>query len=209
MQVLPARAARARVRRVHELHDRRVLLRRCGDQRARAVDGGGACCRRRQPGVVHDVLRRSELMAVLGGRRAFDRALDTGAWQRLLRGTYAPGSAVPDLRLRAAAAALLLPDGAVVADRCLLWLLGVDVLPPGPPALEVVVPRAAVVPRRLHVQARAADVPGRDLVRLGPQGVPCLRPERAFADLVRLQPLAEGVVVADAARREGRTGGRR
>ena len=60
----------------------------------------------------------------------------------------------PDLRLRAAAAGRLLPHSAVVADRCLLWLLGVGVLPPGLPVLEVVVPRGAVV--RHVVPARRA-----------------------------------------------------
>ena len=153
-----------------------------------------------------DVLLRPELLRLLGGRHALDRALDAGEWQRLLRGTYAPSSAVPDLRLRAAAAARLLPDHAVVADRCLLWLLGVDVLPPGPPVLEVVVPRGAVVPRRRDVRARTADVLTRDVVRLGPQAVPCLRPRRAVADLLRQLPLVEAVVVADAVQHHGLTG---
>jgi len=145
------------------------------------------------------VLLRSEVVHLLGGRHALDRALEAGQWQRLLRGTYALGCSVPDLRLRASAAARLLPDHAVVADRCLLWLLGVDVLPPGPPVLEVVVPRDAVVPRRRDVHARVADVPAADVVRLGPQAVPCLRPARAVADLLRGLSPVEAVVVADAA----------
>jgi hypothetical protein len=150
-----------------------------------------------------DVLLRDELVHVLGGRRAFDRALATGEWQRLLRGTYAPGPPGPDLRLRAAAAGRLLPDHAVVADRCLLWLLGVDVLPPGPPLLEVVVPRDAVVPRRRDVRSRIAALPEHDVVRVGPEAVRCLRPVRAIADLVRRLPLVEAVVVADAAQHSG------
>ena len=153
-----------------------------------------------------DVLLRAELVHLLGGRHALDRALDVGEWQRLLRGTYAPGCVVPDLRLRAAAAARVLPDHAIVADRCLLWLLGVDVLPPGPPVLEVVVPRGAVVPRRRDLRARSADVPARDVVRLGPLAVPCLRPRRAVADLLRLLPLVEAVVVADAVQHSGLAG---
>ena len=153
-----------------------------------------------------DVLLRSELVHLLGGRHALDRALEQGQWQRLLRGTYAPGFAVPDLRLRAAAAARLLPERAVVADRCLLWLLGVDVLPPTPPVLEVVVPRGAAVPRRRDVRARTAEVCLGDVARLGPQAVPCLRPARAVADLLRLLPLVEAVVVADAAQHCGLTG---
>lgn len=150
-----------------------------------------------------EVLLRSEVLRLLGGRHALDRALATGQWQRLLRGTYAVGGAAPDLQLRAAAAARLRPDRAVIADRCLLWLLGTDVLPPGPPVLEVVVPRDAVVPRRRDVKARTADLPAHDVVRLGPQAVPCLRPVRAVADLLRALPLGEAVVVADATLHSG------
>lgn len=150
-----------------------------------------------------DVLLRHELVDLLGGRRPFARALATGQWQRLLRGTYAPAGAVPDLRLRAAAAARLLPHTAVVADRCLLWLLGVDVLPPGPPVLEVVVPRGAVVPCRQDVHARTAEVGPGDTCMLGPLGLRCLRPARAVADVLRLLPPVEAVVVADAAQHAG------
>jgi very-short-patch-repair endonuclease len=150
-----------------------------------------------------DVLLRNELMDLLGGRRAFARALADQEWQRLLRGTYAPGGAVPDLRLRAAAAARLLPSHAVVADRCLLWLLGVDVLPPGPPVLEVVVPRGAVVPCRHDVRARTSEVAPGDVWRVGPLGLRCMRPARAVADLLRLLRTVDAVVVADAAQHAG------
>ena len=150
-----------------------------------------------------DVLLRAEAVRLLGGRHALDRALDTGQWRRVLRGTYAPGPGVPDLRLRVAAAARLLPDHAVVADRCLLWLLGVDVLPPGPPVLEVVVPRGAFVPHRRDVRARTADVAVGDVLALGPAGVRCLRPVRAVSDLLRLLPIVEAVVVADAVQHAG------
>lgn len=104
------------------------------------------------------LLRRAEFLAAVGGRRAADAALTSGAWQRVLRGTYTPGDRPVDLALRCRAAQLLLPDRARVADRCLLWLLGVDVLPPGPPLLEVVVPRDAVVPKRSYLKARAAEL---------------------------------------------------
>lgn len=150
-----------------------------------------------------EVLTRAELHRELGGRRAADRAVATGRWQRVLRGTYAPGDVPLDLRLRCRAARRLLPDHAHVADRCLLWLLRIDVLPAGPPVLEVVVPRDAVVPRRAGVRARTADVPVHDQALLGPDGLRCLRPVRACADLLRLLPLAEGVVVADAVQHAG------
>jgi hypothetical protein len=150
-----------------------------------------------------DVLLRAELVDLLDGRRAFDRALVEGAWNQVLRGTYVPACAAPDLRLRAAAAGRLLPEHAVVADRCLLWLLGIDVLLPGPPVLEVVVPRGAVVPCRQDVHARTAELAAHDAFRLQPLGVRCLRPVRAVTDLLRLLPPVEAVVVADAVQHAG------
>ena len=152
------------------------------------------------------VLLRPEFLRALGGRRAAERALDDGTWQRVLRGTYVPGDLEVDLRVRAAAASRLLPAHARVADRCLLWLLGVDVLPPGPPSLEVVVPRDTVAPRRAHVRARIADLPPRDRVLVGPERLRCLRPLRASADLLRRLPLADAVVVADAVQHAGLCG---
>lgn len=148
-----------------------------------------------------EVLTRDELVERLG-RRGFARALDDGHWQRVLRGTYVEGDVDLDLRVRCQAAQRLLPEQAYVADRCLLWLLGVDVLPPGPPVLEVVVPRGAVVPQRRGVRAREAAVPLPDRHVAGPSKVRCLRPVRATADLLRRLPLAEAVVVADATQRE-------
>lgn len=119
----------------------------------------------------------------------------------MLRGTYVRRGVALGLDVRAEAAARLLPDQALVADRCLLWLLGVDVLPPGPPVLEVVVPRGAVVPRRAGVRARTAHVPAGDRHEISTSRLRCLRPVRAVADLLRLLPLAEAVVVADAVQR--------
>ncbi len=143
------------------------------------------------------VLVRSELVALLGGRRAAAAALRAGEWARVLRGTYVPAGTVVDLAVRAAAAQRLLPAHAHVADRCLLWLLGVDVLPSGPPVLEAVVPRGAVVPQRAGVRVRQAALPPEDRRLLGGD-LRVLRPGRAAADLVRMLPLTDAVVVADA-----------
>ena len=148
------------------------------------------------------VLTRAQLLAHLGSRRRVDRALVAGDWQRVLRGAYVPRGVPLNLEVKARAARLLLPDHAVVADRCLLWLLGVDVLPPGAPTLEVVVPRDAVVPRRSGLTARVAFLPPGDLTVPGSTDVPCLRTGRAVADLLRLLPPMEAVVVADAVQQE-------
>lgn len=153
-----------------------------------------------------DVLTREQLLRRLCGRRALAAALGSGAWQRVLRGTYAPGDATVDLTLRGRAALLLVPARSLVADRCLLWLHGVDVLDVGPPALEVVVPRGAPVPRRRHVRARTTDLPraDRDVLRTSElDRVPVLRPVRAVADLLRALPLAEAVAVGDAVQHAG------
>ncbi len=147
-----------------------------------------------------DVLLRADFVRAVGGRRPAARALADGRWQRVLRGTYAPAGDL-DLAVRAQACQLLLPEHALLADRCLLWLLGVDVLPPGPPQLEVVVPRGAVVPARDGVLARTADVTARDRACL--DGLWHLRPVRAAADLLRRLPPVEKVVVADAVRHTG------
>lgn len=147
------------------------------------------------------LLTREQFLRALGGRRAADAALASGDWQRVLRGTYAPGNLPIDLACRCRAAQLLLPPHARVADRCLLWILGVDVLPPGPPLLEVAVPRDAVVPRRSYLRARTTDIPPRDAMLVQPYRLRCLRPVRATADLLRRLPLPEAVVVADAVQR--------
>lgn len=147
---------------------------------------------------MNDVLLRAELMARLGGRRPLERALASGDWERVLRGTYAPRGSAADLSVRCRAAVRLLPEHAVVADRCLLWLHGVDVLPPGPPRLEVVVPRGAVLPVRRGLLARTALVRPQDRVLVGVHRVRCLRLARAAVDLMRRLPLTEAVVVADA-----------
>lgn len=146
---------------------------------------------------------RAEALAVLGGRIALERALADGSWRRVLRGTYAPSETPDGLELRSRAAQRLLPEHAVVADRCLLWLLRIDVLPVGPPVLEVVVPRGCVVPRRTGIRARTAAVPAQDRMLLDPLAVPCLRPVRAVADLLRRLPRVEAVVVADAVQHAG------
>lgn len=141
------------------------------------------------------VLRSAELHAELGQRRARS-AVKAGTWRPVLRGTYTDAVGEIDLVLRARAAQLVLPADCLVADRCLLWLFGVDVLPPGPPLLEVVVKRGAAVPRRAGLKGRQAAIPDGDRREL--RGVRTLRLARATVDLMRRLPLAEAVVVADA-----------
>jgi very-short-patch-repair endonuclease len=150
-----------------------------------------------------ELLTRAELLKRLGSRAALDAALRDGSWARVFRGTYVSDGDPTDLAVRAAAAQLVLPEQAWVADRFLLWLLGIDVLPPGTPVLEAVVPRLAVVPRRSGMRLRECRVPPTDQQLLGELRI--LRPMRAVADLLRLLPDQERLVVADAVLRKGAT----
>jgi len=113
-----------------------------------------------------EVLSRTQLLTLLGSRDALDRSLGV-SWQRVLQGAYVPVEVTIDLAVRARAAARLLPDHAHLSDRCLLWLHGVDVLPPGSPVLEAVVPRGKVVPRRSGMRLREAHLPLEDRTDLG------------------------------------------
>lgn len=142
-----------------------------------------------------EVLSRSQLPTLLGSRDALDRSLGV-TWQRVLHGAYVPVQVTIDLAVRASAAARLLPDHAHLSDRCLLWLHGVDVLPPGSPMLEGVVPRDKVVPKRSGMRLREADPPLGDRTEYA--GLRVLRPARAVADMLRMLSLGEAVVVADA-----------
>lgn len=150
-----------------------------------------------------ELATKADLLAGLGSRKAFEEALRRGEWVRVLRGAYVRGGDPGGLAVRARAAQLLLPQEAWAADRSLLWLLGVDVLPPGPVVLEAVVPRLAVVPRRAGLRVRECAVPKEDQQFQGELRI--LRPVRAVADLLRLLPDPERLVVADAALRNGAT----
>ena len=142
------------------------------------------------------VRTRSELISELGGRRAFDRAVLDGDFIRPVRGAYIPGDEDLSPLLKAKVAKRLLPKGAYLADRFLLWMWDVDVLPPGPPVLEAVVSRGDVIPRRQGFKVREAALPDRDVWDWN--GVPCLRPPRAVCDLLRRLPAGEALACADA-----------
>jgi hypothetical protein len=136
--------------------------------------------------VASRILTTAELNELLG-QRAMRAAVKAGLWRAVLRGTYTDALGEIDLAVRARAAQLVLPPDCFVADRCLLWLFGVDVLPPGAPVLEVVVERGAVVPRRAGLKGRQAAIPTGDRMQL--RGVRTLRLARATVDLLRRLPL--------------------
>lgn len=149
------------------------------------------------------VLRRADLRTELGGTGALRAVVRRGEWVRVLRGVYAEGPEVPDVEVRARAAQLVLPPGALVGGRSVLWLCGVDVLPPGPPVLEVVVQRGTRVPDRAGVCARQGLLDPEDVGAV--RGVPAVRPVRAAVDSARRLPLPDAVAVLDAVQRAGLT----
>lgn len=148
-----------------------------------------------------ELVRRAELLRRVAGRANLDAALRAGAWHRVVRDVYAEGAGPDDLRQRARALGLVTPPGAVVAGRSALWLHGVDVQRSRrrgqPPPLELAVPPDCTPPRRPGVVVRRQTLPAHDLTDR--HGVLVLQPVRAVVDLLRAEPLVEGVVVADAA----------
>jgi hypothetical protein len=64
-------------------------------------------------------------------REVLRRMVREGLLRRVLKGVYVDAAAEDDLRMRARAVALAVPDSAVVTDRTAAWLHGVDVLRPG------------------------------------------------------------------------------
>lgn len=150
-----------------------------------------------------EILTRAELIARVGGPGAYRRALRDATWKRVVRGAYLQGDVDVTLAVRAAAVSRVLPAHAVLADRCLLWVLGVDVLPPGPPSVECVVPRTAVIPRRTGLKVREAHLPKGDVGVLDTSRVRALTAPRATVDLLRLSAPVEALVVADAVLRAG------
>ena len=148
------------------------------------------------------VLTRAQLLTECCGERAMRTALATGRWVRVLHGVYAEPGDADQLAVRARAAALVLPPGTVVAGRSVLWLYGIDLLPPGPVLLDVLVDRGCVVPRRSGVRARQGRLVASDVGRVGT--LPALRPARAAVDLMRQSRLEHSVAVADAVQHDGR-----
>jgi hypothetical protein len=117
-------------------------------------------------------------------RRVLDRMLADGRVRRLLRGVYVAGTVGDTADVRARAAGLVLPPGAVVVDRTAAWVHGVVVPAPQPDGFPPV------------TSCRRRVLAARDVAELA--GVPVTTPLRTAMDLGRtLAPeLAQGVVDA-------------
>lgn len=136
----------------------------------------------------------------VGGRRLNSLIAD-GTVTRPLRGVYVVGELADDLSARAAAAGLVLPDGAALCRGTVAWLLGIgDVRGPGrpdePAVVECVVPVGVTPPRRPGLRSYLAPLDPSDVVRIG--GVACTTPERTAADLARWLPRPMALAALDA-----------
>jgi AbiEi antitoxin C-terminal domain len=98
--------------------------------------------------------------------------------------------------LRSAAAAKILPPGAVVSGSAAAWVLGVDVRHRTDEPLTVTYPRSNGTSSRRGILVRHALLPDSDLIEVG--GVPVTTPLRTAFDLARQPNLIEDVVALDA-----------
>ncbi|MFI1579460.1 type IV toxin-antitoxin system AbiEi family antitoxin domain-containing protein [Embleya sp. NPDC020630] len=141
------------------------------------------------------------------GRSVVRRLVRDGDVRRVIHGVYV-GAHVDDTpEVRARAAVMVLPRGAVVCGRTAARLHGVRV--PARPRtqarraapIEVVVPVGAALPRRHGCRARIMALgPGETVWRAG---IPVTSPARTAADLVRTSDRETGVVVLDGFLRAG------
>lgn len=149
------------------------------------------------------VVTRAQLTAALG-QAGVRRALRSGTWRLVHRGTCAPG-AVTGAReqhlLQCAARVLLSDRDLVVSHRSAALLHGLPMLDgyDGPPQLTLVRPAGASRPHeRLPL---ASGVPPTHRQRVA--GLPVTTRARTVADLARTSRREAAVVLADAALRAG------
>ncbi|MYS87157.1 type IV toxin-antitoxin system AbiEi family antitoxin domain-containing protein [Embleya scabrispora] len=141
------------------------------------------------------------------GRSVVRRLVRDGDVRRVIHGVYVGAHIVDTPAVRARAAVMVLPRGAVVCGRTAARLHGVRV--PADPRdgarrtapVEVVVPVGAVLPRRHDCRARVMALAAGEVV--WPGGIPVTSPIRTAADLVRTSDRDTGVVVLDGFLRAG------
>lgn len=118
-------------------------------------------------------------------RRVLARLVVEGSVRRVLNDVYVPMALEDTVDLRAAAAARVLPEHAVVVDSSAAWLWGVDARPSDQltavPRLEVFVLPGHKRVTRPEVGGGERDLAPRDVTRVG--GVPVTVPVRTALDL--------------------------
>ncbi|MYW04977.1 type IV toxin-antitoxin system AbiEi family antitoxin domain-containing protein [Streptomyces sp. SID3343] len=141
------------------------------------------------------------------GRSVVRRLVRDGDVRRVLHGVYVGAHIEDSLLVRARAAVMVLPRGAVVCGRSAAELHGVR-SPPDPrdgarrtAPVEVVVPVGFTPPRRHGCRARVMALTAEETVSIA--GIPVTSPVRTAADLARVSDRDTGVVVLDAFLRAG------
>lgn len=126
-----------------------------------------------------------------------------GEVRAILHGVYADAGLTDSVDLRAAAAALVLPPHAVVADRSAAWLLGVDVHDvvelDATPRLEVVSMDDQERSRRHGVYGGQRDLAPEDVTTVG--GIRVTTPLRTACDIGRMRGRWRAIGGLDALRR--------
>ena len=125
-----------------------------------------------------------------------ERVLRGPAYRRLLHGVYAPVGVTPTTMVRARAALLLAPVGAVVARHTAAALWGGVV--PASPEIQLVLPPGS----RLRVSGVDARVRRRPEAVVH-NGLPMTSPAQTFLDLADDLDLVDLVVVGDSLVRAG------
>jgi hypothetical protein len=141
------------------------------------------------------------------GRSVVRRLVRDGDVRRVLHGVYVGAHIEDSLPVRARAAVMVLPRGAVVCGRTAAELHGVR--PPPDPRdrtrrtapIEVVVPVGSTPPRRQGCRARVMALTVEETASIA--GIPVTSAVRTAADLARTSDRDTGVVVLDAFLRAG------
>jgi hypothetical protein len=144
--------------------------------------------------------------ADLGLRPAdLTEAVAAGVLLRLFRAVFLDSAADATVDVRARAALLVTPVGAVVGDRTAAWLRGHDLGKFNDPCLstgiDLVVGPGRAPARRVGVNCRQAPLPAEDVTAIGELLV--LTPQRNAVDFARYGREGWGVAAVDAYLRAG------
>jgi very-short-patch-repair endonuclease len=133
----------------------------------------------RLAGQQHEVVSRSQLLAIDFSDRAIERAVEAGRLHRVFRGVYAVGRPAISERGRLKATTLACGDGAVISHRSAAALLGL--LDKGPAVIDVIAPPSRG--RKLDgIRFHRVRPPRREETGTV-DGIPCTSPARTLVDL--------------------------
>lgn len=124
------------------------------------------------------------------------RSLQKRSYRRLAQGIYLPADVELGPSVWLAAAALLMPTGSAVSGLWAAWAWGVDLLPGGPRAVEITIPRGRSVIRPSGIRVRKALLPPSDVVTL--DGLRVTSEMRTAFDLARHGSRDDAVIALDA-----------